>query len=92
MILESIYLGYLVEKNLLSKRKLEAKMKVTLEEVGGNVDKMIKKFLKKVKKSKVVEEVMERRYYVKPSVKERLAKIARARVLKKLREEQFPEE
>mgnify|MGYP003343994071 CR=1 FL=1 len=67
-------------------------MKVTLEEVGGNVDKMIKKFLKKVKKSKIVEEVMERRYYVKPSVKERLAKIASKRVLDKLREEQNPEE
>lgn len=67
-------------------------MKVTLEEVGGNVDKMIKKFLKKVKKSKIVEEVLDRKYYIKPSVEQRLAKIARKRVLKKLREEQFPEE
>lgn len=92
MILELIYLDYLAERNLLSKRKSEAQMKVTSEEVGGNADRMIKKFLKKVKKSKIVEELMDRRYYTKPSVKERLAKIARERVLKKLREEQFPEE
>lgn len=67
-------------------------MKVSLEEVGGNTDKMIKKFLKKFKKSKIAEELMDRKYYIKPSVKKRLAKIASKRVLEKLREEQNPED
>lgn len=67
-------------------------MKVSLEEVGNSTEKMIKKFLKKVKKAKVVEDALERRYYVKPSVKRKLEEEARQRVLKQLREEQNPED
>ena len=47
---------------------------VTLDEVRGNVTRMIKRFMKKVKKSRVLEEYRERMYFIKPSKKRRLAK------------------
>jgi ribosomal protein S21 len=37
-------------------------------------EKMIKRFLKRVKKFGIIEEVLRRRYYVKPSVQKRLDK------------------
>jgi len=36
------------------------------------IDKAIRKFNKKVKKSKIIEEARERRYYLKPSERKRL--------------------
>jgi len=49
-------------------------VEVTLDEVRGNVTSMIKRFMKKVKKSRVLEEYRERMHFVKPSKKRRLAK------------------
>jgi len=49
-------------------------VEVTLDEVRGNVTRMIKRFMKKVKKSRVLEEYRERMYFIKPSKKRRLAK------------------
>lgn len=57
-------------------------------ERGDNIEKAIRKFLKKCKKLRIVEEYRDRQYYVKPSVKRREAKIRRKRVLDKLRREQ----
>ena len=37
---------------------------------------MVKRFLKKVKKERIIEQVKERRYYEKPSVTKRKAKLA----------------
>ena len=39
-------------------------------------EKMVKRFLKKVKKERVIEQVKDRRYYEKPSVTKRKAKLA----------------
>ena len=44
---------------------------VTAKECRGNVDKMIRKFIKKVKKEKIIEQLRDRRFYKKPSVKKR---------------------
>jgi len=41
---------------------------------GFDPEKMIKRFIKKVKKAGIIEEAISRRYYVKPSVKKRLKK------------------
>ena len=49
---------------------------------------LIKKFSRKVKNSGIIREVLDRRYYDKPSVKRRLDKIKRKRVLEKLKREQ----
>jgi ribosomal protein S21 len=44
---------------------------VHARECRGNHEKMIRKFLKKVKNAGIIEEVRERRYYMKPSEKRR---------------------
>tara|TARA_R110000824_G_scaffold98663_4_gene235314 strand:+ start:6050 stop:6247 length:198 start_codon:yes stop_codon:yes gene_type:complete len=49
-------------------------MAVVKRERNDNDEKMIKRFLKKVKKQGIIEEFLSRRYYVKPSVKKRLDK------------------
>ena len=66
--------------------------------VGGNftvelrknetVETMIKRFLRKQKKEKLIEEIIEGKSFVKPSVRRRQEKIARESVLKKLREKE----
>ena len=49
-------------------------------------DRLIKRFLRKFKKSGILDELRERRYYEKPSVKRRKKRQQRERVLKKLRD------
>jgi ribosomal protein S21 len=46
----------------------------------GEVEKMIKKFSRKVKKSGLFDELKERRHYVKKSVKRRLKRKAKKRL------------
>jgi small subunit ribosomal protein S21 len=45
-------------------------------------ERMVKKFTRKVKKSGVLEEVRERRYYTKPSEKRRAKKLEKKRLIK----------
>jgi len=47
---------------------------------------LVKRFIKKCKKEKIQQQVRDLRYYEKPSVKRRMIKKARKRVLDKLRE------
>ena len=47
-------------------------------------ERLIKRFLRKVKKQRIIEEVRDRRFYEKPSVKRRKKRQQRERVLKKL--------
>ena len=49
------------------------------------LDRMIRRFSKKVKKEKVIENFLEKRTYEKPSIKRKREKHRRKRVLKKLR-------
>ena len=58
-------------------------MKVSLDEVDGNVEKMIKKFLKKTKKMRIVEDCFDRRYYTKPSQAEHTKRRSKERALEK---------
>ena len=67
-------------------------VKVTLEEADGNFERMLKKFIKRVKKARIIEEVQDRRYYTKPSVKRRRKEIMRERMLEKLKNQQETEE
>ena len=53
-----------------------------------SAESLIKRFSRKIKNSGIIREVMDRRYYDKPSVKRRKDKIKRKRVLSKLRQEQ----
>ena len=58
-------------------------MKVSLDEVDGNVEKMIKRFLKKTKKMRIVEDCFDRRYYTKPSQEQHTKNRTKARALEK---------
>ena len=49
-------------------------VKVTLRECKGDVGRMIRKFIKKCKKTGIVEEYRERVFFEKPSTKRRKAK------------------
>lgn len=67
-------------------------VKVTLDEADGNFERMLKKFIKRVKKARIIEEVQERRYYTKPSVERRRKNIMRERLMEKLKNQQEGEE
>jgi len=48
---------------------------VSLRETKGDVNRLIKRFIKKTKKSGILEEFRERRFYEKPSEKRRRKKL-----------------
>tara|TARA_R110002074_G_scaffold114954_1_gene245670 strand:- start:508 stop:735 length:228 start_codon:yes stop_codon:yes gene_type:complete len=56
---------------------------VSLDEVGGNPHRLIKRFIKKCKKEKIVEEFRDRAYYEKPSIKRRREKLRKIRNARK---------
>lgn len=62
---------------------------MTAVKVGrdDNIDFAIKKFVNKVKKSGLMDELQERKYFKKPSVKRNEQKRRRKRVLEKLKQE-----
>lgn len=66
--------------------KKKSHFKVTAKECRGNHEKMIRKFIKKTKRERLIEEIRNRMTYTKPSVARR-EKSERARRLK-AREEQ----
>ena len=51
-------------------------------------EKLIKRFMKKVKNERIIEKTLERRRYIKPSVKRRKEKIRRKKLLQKLNRKQ----
>jgi len=59
----------------MSKQNTHVNVRVK-EKKGEPFEKMVKRFLKKVKKERIVEQVKERRYYEKPSITKRKAKLA----------------
>ena len=48
-------------------------------------EKLIRRFGKKVREERIIEEARERMYYIKPSVKRRRERIRRKKVLDKLK-------
>ena len=62
-----------------------AHVKVTLKECRGSVDRMIRRFTKKVKKDRILDEAKERRHYKKPSVAKKEKRIRAER--QRLRDE-----
>jgi ribosomal protein S21 len=66
-------------------KKKQANVSVKLKHCNNNVEKMIRRFMKKTKKEKIVEEVRERKYYTKPSDAKRLKRRRSERA--RLREE-----
>ncbi len=62
----------------MSRRK-GANVVVTARQCRGNHEKMIRKFIKKCKKEKIIEQIRDRRYYKKPSDVKRHTKQAAIR-------------
>jgi len=73
--------------------KNKSNLTVTAKECRGNHEKMIRKFIKKVKKERIIEEIKERRYYKKPSVakKEKSIRARRQRRRDQLKRERAKE-
>ena len=62
---------------------------VVVEPKGNEpIEKTIKRFLRKVKKSGIADEYRKRRFYEKPSVKRRKQRLRREATLKKLRQKE----
>lgn len=59
---------------------------------GESQESLIRRFLRKVKKSEILKEVWDRQYYDKPSVKKNQDKRKRKRTLEKLKRERELEE
>ena len=59
---------------------------------GESQEALIRRFLRKVKKSEILKEVWDRQYFVKPSAKNNEKKRRRKRVLDKIKREREKEE
>jgi len=70
----------------MSKRR-PVNVEVTLEEVGGNANRLIRRFMKKVKKERIIEDYLDRRFYEKPSVKRKKEKFKKLRNAQKAEKE-----
>tara|TARA_R110001583_G_scaffold147806_1_gene299825 strand:+ start:2229 stop:2447 length:219 start_codon:yes stop_codon:yes gene_type:complete len=62
-------------------------LEVTLQQCKGDQIRLIKRFMKKFKKSGIMEELRDRRHYQKESDKRRRKKIQRKRILRKEQQE-----
>ena len=51
--------------------KKPANVSVNIKQTRGNVERMIRRFIKKTKKERIIEQVRDRKYYKKPSIKKR---------------------
>ena len=60
---------------------------VSIEETRGDVNKLIRKFIKKCKKERIIEDYLDRRFYEKPSCKRRREKIKKIRNAQKAERE-----
>ena len=60
---------------------------VTLRETKGDQNRLIRKFIKKVKKAKIVEQFRENMFYEKPSAKRRRQKLKKKENARKAQEE-----
>ena len=67
----------------MSKRPITVEVKPRYD--NEPYEKMIKRFMKKCKKERIIEDYRDRRYYEKPSIKRKRKKARRQKVLEKLR-------
>ena len=62
----------------------KANVEVTLAECNGDVNRMIKKFMKKVKNEKIIEDFRRKDFYEKPSIENARKRKRRKKVMQKL--------
>ncbi len=62
-------------------------VKVHIRETKGDITRLIKKFMKKVKKERVLDDYLDRRFFEKPSSKRRKERIKKKRNAQKAQQE-----
>ena len=62
-------------------------VEVSLKEVRGDQNKLIRKFIKKCKKERIIENYLDRRFYQKPSSKKRREKLKKLKNARKAESE-----
>ncbi len=67
--------------------KRAVNVEVSLRETKGDITRLIRKFMKKVKKERIIEDYLDRRFYEKPSKKRRRAKLKKLRNAQKAERE-----
>ena len=67
---------------MANKRPINVQVKTTHRDEPP--EKLIKRFMKKVKNERIIEKFLERKRFVKPSIKRRKEKIRRKKLIQKL--------
>ena len=67
--------------------KRPVNVEVHIKETKGDISKLIRKFMKKVKKERIIENYLDKRFYEKPSVKRRKEKLKKLRNAQKAERE-----
>ena len=62
-------------------------VQVNIRETNGDLNKLIRKFMKKVKKERIIENYLDKRFYEKPSDKRRKEKSKKLRNARKAEQE-----
>jgi len=75
-----------MKRNTRRNTKINTNASVSLKECRGNVERMIRRFSKKVKKERIIEEIKDRRFFKKRSVAKK-EKRQRAQRLKRKEEQ-----
>ena len=68
-------------------KKRPVNVEVSLKSVGGDFNRLIRRFMKKVKKERIIEDYLDRRFYEKPSDKRRKVKLKKLRNAQKAERE-----
>jgi len=58
-------------------------VEVKLKQVRGDVNKLIRKFVKKCKKERIIEDYLDRRFFIKASTKKRKEKLKKLKNARK---------
>ena len=62
-------------------------VEVHIRETKGDIGRLIRKFMKKVKKERIIENYLDKRFYEKPSVRRRREKAKKLRNARKAEQE-----
>ena len=68
-------------------KKRAVNVSVHIKETRGDISRLIRKFMKKVKKERIIEDYLDRRFYEKPSDKRRKVKLKKLRNAQKAERE-----
>ena len=68
-------------------KKHVVNVQVDIRETKGDINKLIRKFMKKVKKERIIENYLDRQFYEKPSDRRRKEKIKKIRNARKAEQE-----